>query len=92
MMAPYRILFFDQGQDLLWLDCDVETGEILDCGPYHARLYASGKFFVDLTKLMSEPCVHLLSAEGLPLFAFRWPLEVLCQGDVVLRNVEVAHA
>lgn len=46
-----KIEFEDEGQDLLRLVVDDETGLIQDCGPYHADLYAQGDCWVELESI-----------------------------------------
>lgn len=45
-MGIKRLHFEDLGQDFTWWDYDEETGEIVDCGPFQARLWANGKTFL----------------------------------------------
>lgn len=46
-----RIELEDQQQDLLWLDVDDATGRIIDCGPFHQDIYATGEMSVELESI-----------------------------------------
>lgn len=82
----YKIEFEDQGQDLLRLECDFETGEITAAGPYHHDLYADGRHFVDVDQLESNRMVHFRRDGDEEDHYFRWPMirltldgETLCE-------------
>ena len=40
-MQPSRIRvnLKDMGQDLLWIEVDLKTEQITDCGPFHKHIY-----------------------------------------------------
>lgn len=55
----YEVEFVDEGQDLLRLTIDAQTGAIIDCGPFHANVYALGDCIVNvdhLTKYRDVEC------------------------------------
>ena len=72
--------FEDQGQDLLRIKIDPDTGEILDAEPFHSDLYADGRHFVPVENLCTLSSIapgELLSFyfEGSDtLLQFRWPI------------------
>lgn len=69
----YQIDFEDQGQDLLRITCDKNTGEILSAEPFHNDLYADGKHFVDVAQLFENRMVRFKNAGGSSLH-FSWPM------------------
>ena len=81
-----KIEFEDQGQDMLWLEVDNETGLITDCGPYHHDLYANKDFWVELECISLRAGWHVLYyanahfAESKVGHYFVWPVrEVIDQ-------------
>lgn len=79
----YEIEFEDRGQDLLRLTCDAETGLITDAAPYHRRLYADGRHFVDVSQLGENRMVWFRNSSGAHRY-FRWPMVKLSLGGSVL--------
>lgn len=78
-----EIEFEDQGQDLLRMKCDEDTGEIVHVGPYHLDLYADGKHFVDLERLYEDRMVRYENPKG-EINTFVWPMVKLSRnGDVL---------
>lgn len=81
---PYKVEFTDEGQDLLWLIVDAKTGEITNCGPFHAGLYASQGCVVNLRKLTKCRLVHYRRETR--NLTFKWPMvrlsldgEIICE-------------
>ncbi|MEO2038001.1 MAG: hypothetical protein ABGW90_04765 [Martelella sp.] len=73
MSERYDIEFEDQGQDLLRISCNAETGEITDAGPFHRALYVDGNHFVDIDQLIDNRIVHFRKGDGDDKY-FRWPM------------------
>lgn len=84
----YKIEFEDHQQDLLWLICDEESGEILDAGPFHKRLYASGAYFVDVGQLLTNQFVWFAGEDGARRY-FKWPMFRLSRDGVILASVQI---
>lgn len=51
-----KIELEDLQQDLLWLVVEDATGQIVDCGPYHQDLYATGEMSVELESIKVGSC------------------------------------
>lgn len=47
-MNIQRFNFAFHGQDFDWWDIDMDTGQVVDCGPSQAWFWADGKTFVNL--------------------------------------------
>lgn len=69
----YEIDFEDQGQDVLQITCDAETGEIQSALPCHNALYADGQHFVDVKQLYNNRMVWFAGPSGTAQY-FRWPM------------------
>lgn len=49
-MTTIRFHFEDRGQDFTWWDIDEESGEVVDCGPFQASIWANGRHYVNLSQ------------------------------------------
>lgn len=69
----YEIEFEDQGQDLLSLTVNSETGEITDAQPFHFDLYVGQGNVVDVKQLHTNRMVHF-TKNGDEDTYFKWPM------------------
>lgn len=60
-MATNRLHFEDLGQDFTWWDYDAETGEVVDCGPFQAQIWANGKIALATSSIAvgEQPVIFL---------------------------------
>ena len=78
----FHINFEDQGQDLIELTVNENTGEITDAGQF-SYLYADGQHFVDVEQLYTSRFVHYHRKNG-EVSWFRYPMSSLKLNDGVL--------
>lgn len=87
----YKIEFEDQGQDLLRLTCDEETGEILSAEPFHHNRYADGRHFVNVSMLQSHRMVSYQNPDDETVF-FKWPMARLFLNGELLASTDQGAA
>ena len=78
----FHINFEDQGQDLVELTVDENTGLITEAGQF-SYLYADGQHFVDVEQLYTNRFVHYFRLGG-GAHWFKYPMSSLKLNDGVL--------